>query len=137
MVSHGRDWFAQTEYSRSVTYDPHSVLATLRVLLEQKLLLVAEDGLDVIGFVGGTTVPMFMNLEHKIGVEMFWWVHPSYRRAGVGALLLDGIERAARAVGCKFWTMIVMQCMDPERAGAIYERAGYRWVERSYIKELS
>lgn len=137
MAEHGREWWLQTEYSRSVAYDPHSVIATLHTLLEQKLLLVVEDGLDIVGFVGGTVVPMYMNLDHKIGAEMFWWVHPGYRRSGIGAMLLEGIERAAKAAGCKFWTMIAMQCMDPEKVGALYERAGYRWVERSYAKELT
>jgi GNAT superfamily N-acetyltransferase len=100
------------------------------------MLLVATDYLDLIGFVGGAVAPMYMNFDYKIGTELFWWVHPNYRKAGVGAALLSGIEAAAKAAGCKFWTMLAMQCMAPERAGQIYEAAGYRWVERSYSKEL-
>ena len=136
MVEHGREWWALTEYGKSVPYNAESVVATLFELEKQKMLLVAVDYLDIIGFVGGTTVPMFMNRNYKIGAELFWWVHPAHRNSGVGAALLAGIENAARAAGCKFWSMIAMQCMNPERAGEIYERAGYRWVERTYAKEL-
>lgn len=136
MAEHGQEWWIQTEFAASVPYNAESVVSTLRVLAEQKMLLVATDYLDIIGFVGGMVAPMYMNLDYKMGTELFWWVHPNYRKSGVGQALLEGIEKAAKAAGCKFWTMIAMQCMAPERAGAIYEKAGYRWVERSYAKEL-
>lgn len=136
MAEHGREWWGQTEFHTSVPYSAESVVATLRHLAQQKMLLVAVDYLDIVGFVGGAVAPMYMNFDYKMGTELFWWVRPDFRKSGVGRALLEGIEVAAKAAGCRFWTMLAMQCMVPERAGAIYEKAGYRWVERSYAKEL-
>lgn len=136
MAEYGRDWWQQTEFSRVVPYNAQSVVATLRKLAAQNMLVVAEHDLDVVGFVGGAVAPMYMNDDYLMGNELFWWVHPDHRKAGVGAALLDGIEKAAKAAGCTFWSMMAMQCMDPERAGALYERAGYKWVERTYAKVL-
>lgn len=136
MAEHGREWWLQTEFSRHIPYDPASIVESLHVLADSKMLLVAEAELDIVGFVGGIVVPLYVNAAYKVGMERFWWVHPDYRRSGVGAQLLAGIEAAAKAAGCTLWSMIAMQCMDPERAGTIYESAGYHWTERTYTKEL-
>lgn len=136
LVLYGRDWWKLTEFAGTISYDPYSVVSTLRSCRENHMLAVAEDDHEIVGFVGGVVVPAYMNMSHNIGTELFWWVRPDARGKGVGAALLSAIEDRARRAGCTYWTMIAMQCMDPERAGAIYERAGYRWTERSYTKKL-
>lgn len=136
LLRHGRDWWAQLPHSIKIPYSAESVRKTLEVLQGNNMLVVIEVDLRVVGFAGGVVNELYMNAKYKTGSELFWYVVPEFRSKGVGKELLLALEGAAKANGCIYWSMIAMQSHDPERAGAIYERAGYTWTERTYTKEL-
>lgn len=111
---------------------------TLTRLIESDdgICLVAEAGGQIVGVAGGLAHPFYFNHDHRTGMELFWWVHPNHRNGAVGRDLFDALENAARAIGCVSWGMIALDAVNPEAAGKIYQRRGYRASEHSYIKRL-
>ncbi len=136
MAEIGRAWFKLTSFAKDVPYDPQSVLRELERLRAAGMLFVAKDGLDVVGFIGGFTFPMYMNESVLAGMERFFYVAPSYRALGLGSALMGTIENVARKKGCTYWTMISMECMEPEKVGALYRSRDYEKEETSYTKRL-
>lgn len=69
-----------------------------------------------------------------VAVEVGWWVEPECRGSN-GLRLLEAYEEAVKASGA---SLSVMTCPpdDSERVGRIYERAGYRKMEATYMKAL-
>lgn len=105
-----------------------SVGETLRHLIDSPLGLcfVAADGAA-----GGLCHPHPYNHSVMVGQELFWW---SEGRGG--AALFDALEQGAKALGCKFWSMITLEAIRPKVIGRLYEARGYAPLEHSYIKGL-
>ena len=70
----------------------------------------------------------------KVGIELFWFVHPKYR--GVGKLLFNVFEEEAKKVGCKRLAMIHLSDSYPESLEAFYLKNGYKLAEKHYVKEI-
>lgn len=121
---------------KSIPYDVASMCRTFHDMHTQGLLLVAYDDAKVVGGIGGVCGPAFFNDSYIVGSERFWWLDPAYRASRAGLLLLRGIEDAARARGCHYWSMLALEHSDPERAEFIYVRMGYERAERMYTKRL-
>lgn len=124
-------WGDVVEYVRS---DTEKTLAHL-VDSDDGILLVAENDGEIVGMCGGLAHPVYFNHSHKSGQELFWWMKPGLRD-GTGRLLLEAMESTAREIGCKSWSMIALDKVNPELTGRIYRRRGYRASEHSYIKRL-
>lgn len=137
VIEFGRQWWRETYLGKRVQYDRMSVRDVIERSREEGLSIVAEHDFAMTGFVCGLKGPCLVNDRVTIGNEIFWWVHPDHRGAGVGRQLLSAIESAARTAGCTYWSMMSMQSHDPERADAIYTHAGYEWTERTYTKDLT
>lgn len=106
-------------------------------MYEAGLLIVAENGDgEIIGVVGGLKYPFLNNRDWIIGSELLWWIEPQYRDSGLGKKMLAAIEEAARDAGCQLWVMVTLENVEPEKAGAIYQKLGYTLTEHSYMKEL-
>lgn len=111
-------------------YDPESMAKTFRFLIDNPDgILVIGDG----GAAGGLVHAAYWNVTHRTGQEMFWWVDPE-RRGALGRALFEALEAAARDRGAGSWTMIALDASQPERVAAIYERRGYRPLERSFVR---
>lgn len=132
----GAPFWALTPHSATIPYDPDAVMWWSRLMMDQGALLVVEVIGEVIGAAGAITSPALGNLAYKVGAEMFWWIEPAHRSSGIGSALLAALENAMREQGVCLFSMMAIETVDPDRAGAIYERAGYRRTERTYTKEL-
>lgn len=136
MAVKGRVFWEQTEYSPHVPYSEESIIRWLEMMSEQGLLFLAEADGEIVGFIGGVAAPMYANDAYLAGAELFWYLDPRYRKGGTALDLLSAIEDAARGIGCTWWTMIALEAVEPERAASIYERSGYKPMERSFTKRL-
>lgn len=136
LIEYGRLFWRSVPYSKDVPYDPQSVLRMLQRTHEARMAFVAEENLEIVGMIGGATAPMYMNDSRTVGTELFFWVSPEARDSGVGTELLKAIEHAAKLRGCTYWAMIAIEQLNGAKVGALYERAGYTWTERSYAKKL-
>jgi hypothetical protein len=128
LLEFGEKFAAKANLAGSVGYDPASVERTMRYLIETELgiCLIGESGA-----IGGLVHPHPFNLDMRVGQEYFWW---SEGREGLA--LFNAVEAAAKALGCKQWTMICLEAVRPEATGRLLERKGYQPTEHHYIKEL-
>lgn len=132
-VAMGEHFHAQTAYT-DVAYDNDSAAHMLAMSVEQGLLVVAEHDGALVGFCFGLSCGLPFNAAVKTGTELAWWIEPAHRKGRVALQMLALIEDAARAAGCKYWSMAALEAVNPERAETIYLRAGYRPTERNYTR---
>ncbi len=135
MAEKGRGFWHEAPF-KDIPYDIDSMCRTFECMHAQGLLLVAYEGEKIVGGIGGVAGPAFFNDAYTIGSERFWWLDRDYRASRAGLLLLRGIEDAARAAGCHYWSMLSLEASDPERAHFIYTRMGYAQSERMSMKRV-
>lgn len=97
------------------------------------ILLVAENAEKIIGGLGGLLY-FDVNDGELTATEMFWYVHPEFR--GAGLLLFKQFEAKAVACGAKRLLMVHLHSSMAESLKRFYERNGYRSVETHYVKEV-
>lgn len=139
IVAMGEPFWEQTQYAKTVIYDPDSMWHFCRVMMETGILLVAVEHYSevVVGAAGAVIGPIYANLNHKVASELFWYIRPEYRNLGAGKALLTALEQAAVDARVNFLAMMVLVgAGDPERAEAIYLANGYQRAERTYMKVL-
>jgi hypothetical protein len=133
----GEGFFIEAGWQDIAEYRREDCLKSLVFLAtnESGILLVAEENGEIIGMAGGLVSPLYFNLSHLTGQELFWWVKPG-SRGSTGLKLIEELEQAAHLKGCASWAMISLHKVDPERTARIYERRGYRASEQTFIKRL-
>jgi ribosomal protein S18 acetylase RimI-like enzyme len=93
------------------------------------LFLVAELAGRIVGSVLG-------GFDGRRGMMYHLAVDPSYRQNGIGALLMDELERRLRDRGCIRYYLLVTQ--DNEAAIRFYESRGWQRMDLfAYGKDLS
>jgi ribosomal protein S18 acetylase RimI-like enzyme len=93
------------------------------------LFLVAELGGGIVGSVLG-------GFDGRRGMMYHLAVDHSHRQDGIGALLMDALERRLRDRGCIRYYLLVTQ--DNEAAIRFYERRGWKRMELfAYGKDLA
>ncbi len=112
--------------------DEESVDETLRQLMDAGSLFVVGD----YAMAGVLVFQSYYNRAQKVAQELFWWVDPGRRGAGAGIELLRGIEAWAREQGAVSLTMVCLDAVDGDRVAKLYERSGYRPLERNFVKVL-
>lgn len=134
-IEMGREFHREAMLAE-IAFDESSALATLTHLIgEDGALFVAqhENG-ALVGMAAALKFPHYINLSANVAQELFWWVDPAARGGSAGMRLLAAIENWARDAGCVMLTMICLPIDSP--AQKIYERVGYRPLERSFAKGL-
>ncbi len=110
-----------------VGYNPDDMADTFRLMIENPahLVLIGESGA-----VGALSGPHPFNHAHTIAQEVFWW---SEGREGLR--LLQAYEDWA-AERCHSVGMITLEAVEPDRTARLFERKGYRPLERTFLKVL-
>jgi len=93
---------------------------------ERTILLVTRDAEGITGTVQLRPAPM-PNQPHRADIAKLL-VHRRARRQGLGALLMEEIERRARSAG---FTLLTLDTKRGDAAEALYRRAG--WTEVGVI----
>lgn len=126
----GRD-FAK---AAGVPADDVSMADTLKDLIGARSLFVV--GHPSHGMAGVLVYQNYFNRSRKAAQELFWWVDPEARRLGAGRALLVTIEAWAKEQGADTLTMIALDDVDGERVAQMYKGAGYKPLERNFVKVL-
>ncbi len=131
LVDMGGHFLEQTAYRDVIAHSPAQMTALASFLIagEMSTVLVAEQSGAIVGMMGLVAAPHFISGELSAG-EVFWWMEPDAR--GAGLRLLRAAEQWARDKGANGLQMIA----PDERVGAVYQRLGYRLIERSYFRRL-
>lgn len=135
LMQMGKAFFDEAGHGEKYEFCPKSFAATLCVLLEHKLLIVAEDKGEVIGMAGADVSHAFWNHSVKMGREAFWYVRPG-RRQGVGTELLAALETVSMANGATVFDVVAEDGKRDAALSRLYRRAGYRPAERVFRKGL-
>lgn len=106
-----------------VGYNPDHMAQTFRLLIEGHVIFIGERGA-----LGAMKGPHPFNHDHWIAQELFWW---SEGREGLR--LLSAFEEWA-AEYCHSVRMITLEAVEPDRTARLYERRGYKPLERGFIK---
>jgi predicted N-acetyltransferase YhbS len=99
------------------------------------IVLVAEDGAGVIGFVAASAMPLL----HEDGS---WCrlsalaVAEGRRGEGVGRALVEAAETFARSRGCRYAEVTSGDRPEREAAHLFYRALGYEEVSRRFLKDL-
>lgn len=133
----GEQFFNASDFGRLTDYDRDSTRQTFVDLISNGILLVGEIEGSVIGMVGAVLYPLYFNIRHLTGQEMFWWVDPDYRKTGIGKQLLVELEKKAYSMGADSFSMIALDKINPEIMGRVYKMNGYFPAEHSYYKRLT
>jgi len=125
-----------TEAGLPGKFNPESFSGTWAMFINNNIgviFLLEEDGL-VIAAIGGVRFPESASGRVQ-AQEMFWFVHPDFRRSGAGEILIVEFERWARDVACQA-TILALLKSSPAGVEELYLRRGYQPLETWYIKEV-
>jgi len=119
-------------------FDAVKTRAFLAASLENSsiLLLVGELDNEIVGVTSCLMYPLYFNPDYQVAQELWWWLTPAARGSGVGQAMFKAIEAWAKEKDARALFMIAL---EDERAAAmekVYFRAGFRPLERTFIKEL-
>ena len=126
----GRDFAKAAKFEA----DDVSMVETLKDLIKGQSLFVV--GHPSHGMAGVIVYPNYFNRSRLVAQEMFWWVDPEARGLGAGRELLTTIEAWAKDRGADALTMIALDDVDGERVAQMYKAAGYKPLERNFLKVL-
>ncbi|MCA9946503.1 MAG: GNAT family N-acetyltransferase [Ardenticatenaceae bacterium] len=98
--------------------------------IERHELLVAENGIGIVGFV---------EYRHRRDQQTTLYnvvVYPQHRKHGIGRQLVTNLEQEARKRG-KSW--VLLKCPEDLESNAFYEHIGYKkvTVERGKTRRLN
>jgi L-amino acid N-acyltransferase YncA len=130
----GVDFWRETIFSEP--YDRSCAKLMMDSCMEKDLLAVLEVDGKVEGFVAGVVGPVYANPNVMAGSEIAWWINSEHRNSGNGKALMKFMEQLAKKQGVKYWSMVSMESSDPEKANAMYAKAGYAKTETVWNKRI-
>lgn len=127
-------FYAASEHLQ--VFDLEKFTATWTGLLnsEGAAILVSEVDGRIVGALG-CIAHRDLYSEKQIASEMFWFVLPAFR--GAGLRLYRAFEGWARSRGCDEIRMMALADSMPGKVEDFYGRMGFRIAERLYSKPLA
>lgn len=136
LVRLGRTFLVLTEYGQSNEIPADRFEIGLCRILEQRdscCFVLDIDG-GVHGAILGTVVSYWFDDSTRVARELGWWVDEQYR--GYGVHLLREFEGWAHEMRCRESVLSDLVLNGATPAGPLFEKLGYRPVERSHLKSL-
>ena len=99
-------------------------------------LWLAEIDNKLVGITGAIYYPLYFSPTSNVVQELWWWLTPEARGTGAGAKMFNCIKSWAKEKNASAMFMIAL---EDDRAGKmekLYRRAGFKPVERTFIKEV-
>lgn len=142
MIEMGKAFFEEAGHAGEHPFCEQSFAKTLHLLGSAGLLLVVDNGTEVVGMAAADIAPAYWNHAIKIGREAFFYVKPKHR-TGLGKLLIKALEDVSLAHGATVFDLVAES--GPRRAqaltrgealGRLYTAHGYALAERTFRKVL-
>ncbi|MEB1529892.1 N-acetyltransferase family protein [Xanthomonas sp. WHRI 7945] len=135
IVAMSRKFYATTDFPGFADMDNDTVAELVRTLMHS-VMLVAEEGGELVGMVGAIVAPFMFNQNRRAAYEVVWWVEPGVQRSGLGRSLLRAADEAAAALGASGMEMLTLDTSPPQ-AAALLASEGYRPAQTSHFKRLN
>lgn len=124
LMGMGANFAERAKLVDHVGYNPPDMERTFRALIEGgHPVFIGERGA-----IGATVTEHPFNSAHIAAQELFWWSEGREGLALLNALTAHCSEHAHSL------RMITLEAVEPERTGRLYERLGFKPLERSFIK---
>lgn len=124
---------ARCQY-RDIPYDEGSVLRMLVSMIDEQLLLIAEDEGKVAGAIGAQKVSLPFNDQYFVGVMRFWWVDLPYQKTRLSMGLLDALEKSAADANCRGSLLYSTDIAREKALVRMFSKRGYLLIERAFLK---
>jgi N-acetylglutamate synthase-like GNAT family acetyltransferase len=72
-----------------------------------------------------------------VAQELWWWLTPASRGSGAGGKMFKQIEQWAQEKSAKALFMIALEDDRAAKMEKVYARAGFKPLERTFIKEVT
>jgi len=95
---------------------------------------IAEEDAVTLGLCAAVVFPLWYADGALVTQELFWWVEPGARTSKCGKRLLSAMEDWSKDLGAKGHFMACLENAQTDRIKALYNRAGYKPVERTFFK---
>ena len=113
---------------------PEAMSRRVRTLLsrEDHAVLVADDGQALVGLGCAHVFPV-LHSDEPVALITALVVAASARGSGYGRSIVVELEHFARSLGCR--RILVTTAIHRSDAHAFYERLGYTFTGRRYVKQ--
>jgi hypothetical protein len=101
--------------------------------IDNHVLLVAENGEELLGFIAGFISAHVFNPSIKVLHETFWWVPEKHRGSRAGLLLLNEFTEIGKKVAN--WLVFTLEQNSPVNERCLTSR-GFGLKEKQYIMEV-
>lgn len=137
LIALGERFFAFSRFAEIVPFAADGARAALRKFMDTGVVLVAEapDG-RVAGGIVGVMTQVWFNPCARLAAELAWWVDTEFRGTSAGVKLARAFEQWARDNGAAAVSMSDLVIEGETPAGRLFEKLGYRVVERCQVRSL-
>lgn len=98
---------------------------------------LAESENQIVGICGAVAYPLYFNPSAIVVQELWWWLTPASRGSGAGKQMFNQIEAWAKEKNATALLMIALEDSRVKKMENLYIRAGFRPMERTFIKEVT
>lgn len=129
------EFYAESPYS-SMSLSPEKVRSVAETVTDgdkdENVIILALDEENVPRGILGAAVLYPLLTDEKVAAELFLWVHPEYRKYGMGKWLLKALEQWGKKVGCSHVSVAKFNNKSKNRS----THFGYQQAETTYIRKL-
>lgn len=98
---------------------------------------LAEIEDEIVGVCGALVYPLYFNPSALVVQELWWWLTPASRGSGAGGQMFKQIEQWAKDKDAAALFMIALEDNRAKKMENLYIRAGFKPMERTFIKEVT
>jgi GNAT superfamily N-acetyltransferase len=98
---------------------------------------LAEIDGTIVGICGALAYPLYFNPSAVAVQELWWWLTPAARGSGAGGKMFKQIEQWAKDRSASALFMIALEDNKAKKMENLYIRAGFKPMERTFIKEVT
>jgi GNAT superfamily N-acetyltransferase len=98
---------------------------------------LAEIDSEIVGICGALSYPLYFNPSTIVAQELWWWLTPASRGSGAGKQMFNQIEEWAKERKASALCMIALEDSRAKKMENLYIRAGFRPMERTFMKEIT
>lgn len=109
---------------------------TVRNMVAEGIVFVAEIDGNVIGIICGLLLPCYFNYQRLIAQEIVLYIGADHRHGSVGRKLIRAFEAEAKALGAHVTVVGAKTKFRIDKISDVYARLGFNEMERTYAKEM-
>lgn len=129
-------FFEESISEYGLKLDNQTIIETITNYITNLIVIVVEDGVDVLGVVGGIVMPSIFDKSQRIGQETMWYVDKDCRKGMIGVRLIKAFEKECQAKGADLVIMVHMGNLNADILDRYYKKRKYKLLEKQYIKTL-